>query len=124
MLDEAGLGLDVLNRGLQQLTTAERAIVLSQGKSQRVEYVSDNPTRLGAIQTAYKLHKLLGNTEQAQDNRSVTFNITMEDASQLNTLADKLEQLNRRLSLGGGQSGEVTNDNTIDIGNDSGSVDP
>lgn len=60
LLDENGLGLEACIRKLNALTEAER---FHHYKSGIPVYVPDNYVRLQSIQTALKIHAMLGNVQ-------------------------------------------------------------
>jgi hypothetical protein len=111
LLEVQGLGLVDLNEKLRKLTKAEKAIVVG-GK---VEYVRDDSIRLNALQTAYKLHKVIGSEGTTNiDNRSINLSINPEQALVLEKIAKKFEKMTEALKNDTGQSGEVVEAEVIE----------
>ena len=101
LLDEQGLSITSLNTKLYDLTEADKEIIYKG----RVRTLKDNPTRLEAIKTSYKLHKVLDNDTPSQDNRQVNVTLNSVEAAHI---IDKLQDLNAKLlSDGLIQDGEI-----------------
>lgn len=99
LLDSKGLKLEYSLEQLKQLHTANKLIVVDKDTIE----APDNPTRLGAVNTALKLHGVL-DTQQQQQAPQVSITI---DMTQLESVVDKVNKLNDMLGLSRRQTGEV-----------------
>jgi hypothetical protein len=96
LLNVQGLSLITANGKLREMFDAQRPVVVK-GK---VEMFPDNQARLGAIQTVYRLHKVLGNdTNIVVNDQHKELNISVEDAKAISEIAKELEQLNSKMDL-------------------------
>ena len=102
LLEEQGMGLTYTNKKLKSLVDAEKVIVVDKSTME----VQDNPTRMEAVKTLYKLHGVLKDTEVNVDNRQITFS---GDANKLQMVADEIRKLNEQLALNDTE-GEISNE--------------
>ena len=89
---KTGSRLSVLLSDLIELKRANKTIIVDKV----MQEVKDNPTRLEAVKTLFKLHGLLSPAQSQVDARTVQFNITPPDIKSLNTIIDKLERIEQR----------------------------
>lgn len=104
-LDKSGLNVEYLNNRLRQLTTAEKAIVLSD----TIVNVQDNPTSLEALKVAYKLHRLLDDKQQIVniDQRTQTVELSHDTVIRMDKTVNELRALNVNLNLCKEMGGEI-----------------
>ena len=95
LLNVQGLSIITANGKLRELMEAERPVVIKD----EVRMFPDNQARLGAVQTLFKLHKVLGNDMNVVVDQHKELNITVEDAGKLSEIAVELAQLNDKMDL-------------------------
>lgn len=67
----------------------------------------DNPTINDALKTAFKLHRVLSDSNVNIDARSINIGLDSADHTALQGICDTLKDMNSKLSMGNVQSGEV-----------------
>lgn len=106
-LDKSGLTVGYLNNRLKSLTVAEKHIVFNN----QLVPVADNSTSLDAVKTAYKLHKLLDESNFVNvDARSVNIDIDLPTIEKIDVVVNKLDTLNKRLELSKTMTGDIEED--------------
>lgn len=99
LLEETeGLQLPTTLTKLNRQTTAKRPLIVPKGSE--VLWIDDNQAQGSAINTALKLHGLLKTgTDIHIDNRKAVININDTQAKALQSLGDKLLEVNQKLGL-------------------------
>jgi len=120
LLDEQGLSITVLNTKLNKLINAKKEVLNAKGE---VVQLNDNPASLNALQTAYKLHKVIGSdginidarTLNVSSDNKQTDHLASVGGSDLSHILSNIRAMNKELLLKDNSTIGEIGSNTIDV---------